>query len=585
MDHGRTSTNPWNGTRILFVIPPYFDFSDYVQGSKTAVLPAFTLPYGILSMNAYLRGACETDVAIDVLDLNIDLRDFIGAGAHGDWNTLMSARVQETCARLQPSLVGISALFNSSFRYLGDVAEDVRKAVPDTRILAGGGLPSAAYDRVLANCPQIDAVCKGEGELPLKELVDASDRDALLDRHPAWITPMGLLKKKVPQLSFVQDLDAIPPLDYDIIDLAQYQSRSIDKRYADMARVEMSIHTSRGCPFSCVFCSNPGLHGRKVRAMSVERVSSDVQRMRDAFGMTVLMIEDDHFFFNVPRAKVVLAALADLDVRVEFPNGVAVYAIDDEVASLFARAGVSSVALAVESGSDHVLKNIIKKPLKKHLIQPAVDNLRRHGVLSHVFIVIGLPEEQAEHRAETLDMLLSSGFDWVHVFCAMPIFGSRLYDICLENGYLVNERDDEYVATKAAIRAPGVDPEDIKTVAYDMNIIVNFLHNHNVASENYSVAESYFANVTKKYPKHLFGRVFLADVLRRSGKPGAEEHETAARTIYETDPFWRDMAHRFRDRSPVLTALFPGDATGALDARRLAALEVAESAHEAASVT
>ena len=35
-------------------------------------------------------------------------------------------------------------------------------------------------------------------------------------------------------------------------------------------------------------------------------------------------------------------------------------------------------------------------------------------------------------------MLLDSGFDWVHVYLAMPIFGSRLYDICVENGYIEN---------------------------------------------------------------------------------------------------------------------------------------------------
>ena len=46
--------------------------------------------------------------------------------------------------------------------------------------------------------------------------------------------------------------------------------------------------------------------------------------------------------------------------------------------------GVSAVALAVESGSDYVLDKLIQKPLKKRLIQPAVDALRKVGVRSHV---------------------------------------------------------------------------------------------------------------------------------------------------------------------------------------------------------
>ena len=82
--------------------------------------------------------------------------------------------------------------------------------------------------------------------------------------------------------------------------------------------------------------------------MSIERVVSDVRRMKEEFGMTVLLLEDDHFFNDKDRAKQILRELAALDIRVEFPNGVAVYAIDDEVADLFSKAGVSAVALAVE---------------------------------------------------------------------------------------------------------------------------------------------------------------------------------------------------------------------------------------------
>ncbi len=306
----------------------------------------------------------------------------------------------------------------------------------DILTIAGGGLPSAAYKMMLERCPDLDAICKGEGEMPLKVLIDAPDRAAVLADHKAWVTREGVARGKVPAHDFIDNLDDIPQLNYEILDLDNYNSRSIDKRYASEQRREMAIHTSRGCPFLCVFCSNPSLHGRTVRFMSIERVVEDVRRMRDQFGMTVLMVEDDHFFQDKERAKQLLAALAELDVRLEFPNGVAVYAIDEEVAELFSKAGVSAVALAVESGSDHVLNNIIKKPLKKKLIRPAVEALRKFDVRSHVFIVAGLPGEEDEHRQETLEMLLENGFDWIHVYLAIPIYGSRLYEICVEKGYI-----------------------------------------------------------------------------------------------------------------------------------------------------
>jgi radical SAM superfamily enzyme YgiQ (UPF0313 family) len=242
-----------------------------------------------------------------------------------------------------------------------------------------------------------------------------------------------------------------------------------------------------------------------------------------------------------------LRELAALGIRVEFPNGVAVYAIDEEVAELFAQAGVSAVALAVESGSDHVLNNIIRKPLKKRLIRPAVEALRKFNVRSHVFIVIGLPGEQDQHREETLQMLLDSGFDWVHVYLAMPIFGSRLYDICVENGYIENTNSQDFVATKSVIRAPGVDPAKLEAFAYEMQIRVNFVENHNMKIGRYDVPMSYLKNVVSKYPDHAFGHYFLSKCYLATGSETlAEDHLDRFLEICARDKWWSGMAEKYR---------------------------------------
>ncbi len=531
--------------RILFIIPPYFNVDDYRADNRSGVLPPFTIPYGILSLHAYLADRCSVSPEIDILDLNLPLRQAV---TEGDTDRILSRfdeLVAERVRTFRPTLAGISALFNVSFRYLQDIARVIHAQLPSTLIVAGGGLPSAAFREVLELCPDIDAICKGEGEIPLRDLVDAGDKSVLLNEHPSWITREGVAAGRTPSHTFVQDLDDIPMLDYGIVDLDDYNARSIDKRYSDEKKREMAIHTSRGCPFLCVFCSNPALHGRQVRAMSVERVAAEVRRMKERWGLTVLLIEDDHFFFDKARAKAVLRVLAQLQVRIEFPNGVAVYAIDEEIAELFSRAGVSTVALAVESGSDYVLNKIIKKPLKIGLVKDKVEMLRRHGVQSHVFIVLGLPGEMPEHRRQTLDLLLDVGFDWAHVFCAIPIFGSRLHEICVEQGYIRESNFLDHVNTKSVIRAPGVDPEQIEDTAYQMNLSVNFVHNYNLASGNYETAIKYFRNVATKYPEHAFAHQALARAYA-----GVGEQDLAARAtrrfehIVASDPWWHEQAVR-----------------------------------------
>ena len=298
--------------KLLFIIPPYFNADDYLNKSRAAVLPAFTIPYGILSLQTYLDATCRSPVELQMLDLNITLQQLVEKNFAGDYMAVFRREIERRLREFRPQFVGVSALFNSSNRYIQDIVKSCKDFDPDIITLAGGGLPSAAYKLMLESCPELDAICKGEGELPLRDLLDADNPWHVLHAHKSWVTRDELTSNKIPEHTFIEDLDEIPPLNYAGIDLDFYNNRSIDKQYAGQRKREMAIHTSRGCPFLCVFCSNPSLHGRKVRTMSIERVMADVRRMKDEFGMTVLLLEDDHFFNDKDRAKQILRELAGL---------------------------------------------------------------------------------------------------------------------------------------------------------------------------------------------------------------------------------------------------------------------------------
>ena len=52
--------------KLLFIIPPYFNADDYLNKSRAAVLPAFTMPYGILSMESYLSARCRSTIVAPI---------------------------------------------------------------------------------------------------------------------------------------------------------------------------------------------------------------------------------------------------------------------------------------------------------------------------------------------------------------------------------------------------------------------------------------------------------------------------------------------------------------------------------------
>ena len=530
---------------ILFIIPPYFNIQDFISEEKKSILPTFTIPYGVLSIDSYLRRYSEYPVNTELLDLNLGMYKIINQNRYkaGYLEELIFLKLKKSF-----DIVAISALFNTCYIYIESILSAVKNGNKLPITIMGGGLASNLFGKILHDFPLLDGVCYGEGEIPMTDLVNSDNYVELMNNHPSWITRQSLKNGKTPSASYVENLDDVPIFTYRLIDLNEYNNRSVDiNNKNNSSKVELSIHTSRGCPFKCVYCANISLHGNRIRYMGIERVIKEVDVMIEKFGMNTLLIEDDHFLGNKKRAAIILKELAKRNIKIEFPNGLAVYAIDEEIGLLLKDAGVGTVNLAVESGSDFVLRNLINKPLKKSQIKRAVDVLRSNGIRCHAFIVIGIPGEMDEHRAETIQMIKETGFDWVHFFIAIPIAGSRLYDICIKNDYLVEKDFKNHIISKGAIKAPGIDPEEITKISYIMNLEANFVYNHNILSANYEIAILYFKNIILKYPKHAFAYYAISECYKLSGIDTglAEMHSANFHKIVSEDPEWKYYADYF----------------------------------------
>lgn len=531
--------------KILFIIPPYYDFKSLIEKEMSAQMPVFTIPYGVLSVMAYAKKHSYGNLRFNIIDLNLHV------AAIADLNGNIISSIKEFLAKSvdtqRPDIIAISALFNSCYCNIEMITVAVRQVDKDALIVIGGGLATNLYEEILHDFKEIEAVCYGEGEVAFRQLLESRNKREFLDSSSVWVTRNSLAMGQKPKAILLEDLDEIPFFDYSLIDLPRYSSRSLDKRYASMAKIEMSIHTSRGCPFDCVFCANGKVHGKKVRYMSVEKVTSEVDLMISKFNINVLLIEDDHFLSDKERAKTILKKLHEYDIKVEFPNGIAVYAIDNEVGYLLRQAGVTTISLAIESGSDYVLRYIIKKPLSVKMIKPAVQILKNNDIDVHAFIVTGLPGETASHRAETMKMLYDVGFDWVKIFIAIPIAGSRLYDICKENGYLVNDSYSDCFTTKCSIKAPEIDPEQLENDVYQMNLDINFINNYNVRTADYKKAIIYFENIVNKYPDHAFVHYALAIAYKGAGYKNTDvvHHQERFVELINKDVNWAKYAEQF----------------------------------------
>jgi anaerobic magnesium-protoporphyrin IX monomethyl ester cyclase len=524
-----TNASAGKARSVLLVVLPSSLHPPERDATKKAYRTFLAFPYGVLTIASYLKRFAAALGHVEILDLNLPGED--------------TPEAQLACklAATAPDIVGFSMSYDVSYPWLTSMAAAVRRHDPNICIVAGGAAITTAYAEVIADC-EVDACCYSEGEVAFKELVDADNMAEALTRDP-WVT-----KTKLRAAPLYDNLDRIIDVDYSLVDVPAYSMREAFSPFTKFSASskQFFIVTSRGCPFKCVFCAEPSFHGANMRYVSVDRAIEHVASLKERYGLSVLTIYDDQILMNKPRAKEFFAKLAPLDIRVEMPNGVTLSYIDEEMAALMKAAGVDTLYLAIEHGSKRVLKDIIQKPIAYNRIKPTIALLQAAGIYCQGFFVIGLPGETRAEREETRDVILDWGLDWASFNYATPLRGSELFRQCKAKGWIA----EKYLPigaidmTKYVIRAPGIDPAEIESFVFNVNLDVNFVHNRNMRIGNFEVARRTFKELVERHPGQAFAHYFLArcdDLLTGDGSASYRRYE---RIIVES-PVWREAAERF----------------------------------------
>ncbi len=541
---------------VLFINVPHIGFNDFISPQRNAKVVTkkdgisygnvlTDMPLGILSLSSYIKKFATDAPRIDLLDFNCEL-----SGADAFPFTSYREFFLDVLKRtdIRPDIVGISALFSTSYAALIELASAVREMWPDCMLLAGGPVPSGSYKEIFRDSQDFDALCYGEGERPFLGLINSEDPIRFIAEHDSWISREKLAEARCFQHQVVDELDDIPFYDYDLVNPEKYGLNPALTAYHGVNSKDYNFHyiTSLGCPFKCTFCASHKVHGRSMRYWSIDRVKSDLIRLKEKFGAKTIVVQDDHFMGDYERALKIVNIIGELELKAVFQNGLAMYALKREFLEALKAAGVEQLLLSIESGNENTLKKLMRKPLKLNIVERVVADCRDLGIYTNANILIGMPGETIEDIEITRRFLKTIDPNWFMIFCASPLVGSEMFETAMEKGYLV----EGFVGTgdfkRAVLSTPDFSADFIQQVTYFINLEINFVHNSDMRLGNYALALRGIENAIRARSDHALAYHYGAICHEKMGAfDMAAWYQKKANEIVAQSAFWKDIFDRF----------------------------------------
>lgn len=325
-----------------------------------------------------------------------------------------------------PDLVAIS-FFSGFARKAYDLADRYRSlGVP---VVAGG--PHASY-WVEEALEHFDAVVIGEAETVWPALLADAERSRL---------------KRVYHGRPAQ-LAGLPTPRYDLL----------EKSFV----VRRVVQATRGCPFSCTFCTVPDLNpGFRVRP--VDEVIRDIAQTHFPLYWQdkVVWFWDDNLLVKRVWAKNLLRELSGLHKWWLTQASIDIVK-DRELLDLMERSGCIGIFLGIESLDDADLKSVGKRQNKAAEYRDAIERLHERGICVMAGFISGFDDQTPESIVATADRLNAVGVDVPFLSILTPFRGTRLYEQHLAQGRILADRDwPHYNGYNVAFKPARMSPEEL----------------------------------------------------------------------------------------------------------------------------
>ncbi|MDQ7825720.1 MAG: radical SAM protein [Candidatus Eremiobacteraeota bacterium] len=402
----------------------------YIPGYDMTMPSDVVQPLGLVQLASVIQGH-DPEARVKILDLRLFDNDF----------SSMPPVVRE----FRPDFIGFRSVSRDG-PFMAEMIKMMRYLAPDALLVGGGPHVTAVKGAIMDEAP-LDYAIYGEGEGPLIDLLISLREGGGFERIAQLIyrDPEGTVRVN-PRGEHIADLDSLPLPAWNLLDHESYFQLSYYPQvpvYFNARRKLVSIFTSRGCPYHCIFCHD--IFGKKFRARSPRHVVDEIEYLYRAFGIRQFDIRDDIFNFDRERVMAICGLIAERGLRLlfSFPNGLRADLCDEELILAMKKAGLFRVTYALETASPR-LQRMIRKNIDLEKLRHIVRFTSAQGILTNLFVMLGFPTETRQEMMMTFEYCLDPAIDIVHPFTVQPFEGTEMTEMLRREGVDISSFRERY---------------------------------------------------------------------------------------------------------------------------------------------
>ncbi len=365
--------------------------------------------------------------------------------------------LESVLKEFKPRVAGATAV-SMTVDHAIQILRDVKTIDPEILTVMGGPHVTFCAEHTLETFPELDVVVLGEGEATLVDLVNAVECSRSFDTVSGIAYRMGSKIRTTTKRIWIKDLDTLPFPARHLLPLGRYRALGMP----------MSITTSRGCPYQCIFCVGRRMVGARVRYHGANRVAEEMQYLAN-LGFHRINIADDLFTANKNHCLAVCEEILRRNLEINWTAFARVDTVSEKLLSKMKAAGCTAVSFGIESANPAILKTI-KKGITVQQAQDAVRKCLRVGISPYASFILGLPGETPETIRETASFakeLQQEGLAYgYHILAPFP--GTEVREQSNRLGIRILTDDwSRYDANRSIIETASVDHKMLDTVVVD----------------------------------------------------------------------------------------------------------------------